>query len=88
MKELYRTLAYFKHILPIPALKNHNDKSIGEYTKDDFEEAIELIKEGLHEVVTTFMKYLQISAQTYHTGKQLVWQNTHLTMRLLIQRMR
>lgn len=63
MKELYRTLAYFKHILPIPALKNHNDKSIGEYTKDDFEEAIELIKEGLNEVVTTFMKSFFVRAK-------------------------
>lgn len=29
----------------LPALKNHNDKSIREYTKDDYEEAIEAIKE-------------------------------------------
>ena len=29
----------------LPALKNHDDKAISEYTKEDFENAIELIKE-------------------------------------------
>ena len=28
----------------LPSLKNHNDKTIGEYTKEDYEEAIEIIK--------------------------------------------
>ena len=33
----------------LPALKNHNGKTISEYTKDDFEEAIEYIKENGYE---------------------------------------
>ena len=30
----------------LPALKNHNDKSIREYIREDYENAIEIIKEN------------------------------------------
>lgn len=49
----------------LPALKNHNDKSIKEYTKEDFEEAIELIKESGYEREGVRRQYAESSIHNF-----------------------
>lgn len=49
----------------LPALKNHNDKSISEYTKEDFEEAIELIKDNGYEREGVRRQYAESSIHNF-----------------------
>ena len=49
----------------LPALKNHNDKSINEYTKEDYEEAIEKIKETGYEKDGDRRQYAESSVQNF-----------------------
>ncbi|MGN0421598.1 MAG: site-specific integrase [Lachnospiraceae bacterium] len=49
----------------LPALKNHNDKSIREYTRDDFEEAIECIKENGYERDGVKRQYAETSIYNF-----------------------
>ena len=54
----------------LPALKNHNDKSIREYTKEDYEEAIGLIKEKGYEKDGVRRRY---SDSTIHHFENLIY---------------
>lgn len=49
----------------IPALKNHNDKSIREYTKEDYEETIETIKENGYEKEGVRRRYSESSINNF-----------------------
>lgn len=54
----------------LPALRNHNEKGIGEYTKDDFEEAIESIKEKGYEKDGVRRQY---SESSIHNFENLIY---------------
>ena len=49
----------------LPALKNHDDKAISEYTKDDYEEAIEFIKENGYEKDGVRRQYSESSIKNF-----------------------
>lgn len=49
----------------LPALKNHNDKSIREYTREDYEEAIEYIKDKGYEQNGIHKPYAESTIQKF-----------------------
>ena len=51
----------------LPALKGHNEKSIREYTKEDYEEAIECIKEKGYEEAGVRRQYAESSIRNFET---------------------